>query len=199
MNEEHHFLRLVEPEDWVQRFIRCQLRELDGEELTPEDAAFVASIEAAATTMPGLLEDALLKYGLTPAASNARHAAPEPARPREDTAAAGASHREAVARYGVAAASPEPVYQQVVEAIEEGKDSVYLEMGGDSLEVLQITSPTGPVKPLFHEGYTFVVERAGAEPQTITPYGGVYLSLEELRGMFLEYNAKDKTIRLYHA
>ncbi|MGH9853571.1 MAG: hypothetical protein ACREBD_27345, partial [Blastocatellia bacterium] len=59
-------------------------------------------------------------------------------------------------------------------------------------------SPDGPVKPLFQEGYTYIIEREAMERQTITPYGGVHLSLEELKRMSLEHNEKERTIRLYH-
>ena len=184
MSEKHNGLRLVAAEDWIERFVRCQLSELNGEDLQPDDLQFMHSIEAAATIMPGVLEEILIEHGLSSATTQ---------RASRD------AFEKAVAQYGVAAASFESIYQQVNRAIEEGKDFVNFDVAGESLALLQIISPSGPLKPCFQEHYTFVVEREETEPQTITRFGGVYLSLDELKTMFLDYDSETRTIRLYHS
>jgi hypothetical protein len=193
MSEKHNGLRLVAAEDWVERFIRCQLSDLNGEVLRPDDAQFMDLIETTAAMMPGVLEEILIEHGLTSAT---------PQRPSIVSSADDADTAENVierARYRVAAASRESIYQQVSEAIEKEKDFVDLDVAGDTLALLRIMSPDGPLKPCFQENYTFLVEREATEPQTITPFGGVYLSLEELKTMFLDYNSENRTIRLYHS
>ena len=195
MSDKQNGLRLVAAEDWIERFVRCQLSELNGEVLQPDDLQFMNSIEAAALIMPGVLEEILIEHGLSsattqPAFGLARTAAAEVARDALETA---------VARYGVAAASPESIYQHVIKAIEERKDFVDFDVAGETLALLQIMSSNGPLKPCFQEHYTFVVEREETKPQTITPFGGVYLSLDELKTMFLDYNSENRTIRLYHS
>lgn len=189
MSEKHNGLRLVAAEDWIERFVRCQLSELNGEVLQPDDVQFMNSIEAAATIMPGVLEEILIEHGLSSAAT----------RVTNDADVTRDAFEKAVARYGVAAASPESIYQQVDKAIEEGKDFVDFDIAGATLTLLQIMSPDGPLKPCFQEHYTFVVEREDTEPQTITSFGGVYLSLDELKTMFLDYDSENRKIRLYHS
>jgi len=199
MNEKPNKLHLVKQEDWMRHFIQCQLRELAQEELSNEDAEFSAAIIAMAATMPGVLDEALLEYGLSPASSidhqTARAATPS----LKNSSFVNNPLTEAVVKYGVAAASPEPIYRQVVTAIGKGRKFVEFEIADDKLELLQIGSSDATVKPCFQENYIFIVEREGAEPQTVTFYGGIYLSLEELKRMFLEYDDKARTIRLHHS
>lgn len=191
MNEKLYGLRLVQQEGWVERFIQCQLRGLEGAPLSAEEVAFVNACEALAQTLPGLLEESLLEYGLTPAAPVATTV-----RPPKDVVATSGPFEKAVAEYGVAADTLEPAYPEVVKAIEEEREFVCLEVEGHLLEVLQIVSRTGPLRPCFLKNYTYVVARETTEPQTVTPYGGIYLSLEELKSMVFEL--KGSTIWLYH-
>ena len=196
MSEKYNGPRLVAAEDWIERFVRCQLSELNGEVLQPDDEQFLCSIEAAAVMMPGVLEEILIEHGLS---SDTAQSGSRVARGANDAGVARDAFEKAVARYGVAAASPESIYQQVNKAIEEAKEFVNFEVAGDTLALLQIVSSNGPLKPCFQEHYTFVVKREGTEPQTITPFGGVYLSLDELKTMFLDYDSDNRTIRLYHS
>lgn len=198
MNEKDHGLHLVKQPGWRGRFIECQLRELAGEKLSLEDAEFTAAIIAAGGVMPGLLEEALLEHGLTAAAARLQPGAGEAAASEEDAVADDAALTWAVVRYGIAAASPKPVYQQIINAIEAGQEMVSFDIAGEAVSLLQIVSSDWTVKPCFQENYTFIIEREGDESLEVTPYGGIFLSLEETRQMLLHYSESDHTIRLYH-
>jgi hypothetical protein len=160
---------------WVERFIQCRLREIDLEELPPEEADFVAAVEFASVSLPGVLEESILEFGL------------------EQTSPASISRLAAAST-----ADRETAYEQVIKAIDEGKNFVSLESEGRYIDVLSILSADGPVAPLYQDAYNFIVEKEGQDAQAVGPYGGIYLSLEELKTMVLSCDAEARTIRLYH-
>lgn len=175
MNENKTKPRPTKQYGWVERFIQYRLRELDLEELTPEEADFVAAVELTSVSLPGVLEESILEFGL------------------EKTQSASISRL-------AAASTPdrETAYEQVVKAIDEGKHFVSLRLEGREIDVLSIVSADGPVAPFYQDDLTFIVEKESQNAQTVGPYGGIYLSLEELKTMFLQYDAKARIIRLYH-
>lgn len=160
---------------WVESFIQCRLRELDLEEITLEEADFVAAVELASVSLPGVLEESILEFGL------------------EQTYPALISRLAAAST-----ADRDTAYEQVIKAIDEGKYFVSLEIEGRDIHVLSILSADGPVAPLYQDAYTFIVEKEGQDAQAVGPYGGIYLSLEELKTMLLSYDAEAEIIRLYH-
>lgn len=175
MNDSKTKPRPTEQYGWVERFIQYRLRELDLEELTPEEADFVDAVELTSVSLPGVLEESILEIGL------------------EKTQPA------SIGRLAAATPDHETAYEQVLKAIDEGKHFVSLRLEGREVDVLSIVSADGPVAPLYQDDITFIVAKKGQDAQTVGPYGGIYLSLEELKTMFLRYDPKARIIRLFHS
>ncbi|MFL6284534.1 MAG: hypothetical protein ACJ74Q_15420 [Pyrinomonadaceae bacterium] len=51
-------------ENWTERFIRLTLGDLSGKRMTAEDYNFLTVVYLISKALPGVLEDALLEYGL---------------------------------------------------------------------------------------------------------------------------------------
>lgn len=164
----------VEKEEWIGHFVELQIKDLSGEPLTEADRCFLVGIELAGRSLPGALEDALLRYGL----STARASAPPV--------------------YRIAAATDESsIYKEVQQAIAEGQTTVMRESAAGPVKVLQIHAAENLVEPLYREGYTFIIERKSFERQTAGKYGGVFIAIGDLQRMELEYDPTAKTMRLF--
>jgi hypothetical protein len=160
-------------ECWEERYVACCHDLLEDRPLDPALQALVAEVEAAAAALPGELEAALLRYGLTQV--------------------------EAASELRLAAASPSPpasVYELVRQALAAGKDHVAVDLGQGEATILQIVASEGIVVPCFLESWTFTLEREDGQVETVGPYGGVFLSLEQLKRLRLTYDPEERTVRL---
>ncbi len=158
--------------EWVDRFVELQIRDLRGEPLTDQERAFLACMEMAGRMLGDALESEIIKYGLEDARSESA--------------------------YCIAASTAESsIYREVQKAIGEGKTEVMLETETDTLSIIQIHAQENLVEPIFHEGFTFVIERAGFEGQLLGRYGGIFISIDDLKKMEMTFDPDSKTIRLH--
>ncbi|MEW6209236.1 MAG: hypothetical protein AB1631_12770 [Acidobacteriota bacterium] len=154
---------------WTDRFVELQIRDLRGERLTDQERAFLALVEMTGQTLGGALENEILKCGLEQARS----------------------------AYRIAASTAETsIHREVLKAIEEGKTEVTLEAERGPLSVLRIHAQENLVEPLFHEGFTFIIERTGFGEEPLGRYGGVFIAVDDLKKMEMTFDADSKTIRL---
>jgi hypothetical protein len=89
------------------------------------------------------------------------------------------------------------LYRKVLESLGQSQMEFFLETEAGSLPILRIHISEEMVEPCFNEGFTFVVERKSFEPQVVGRYGGIFISLDDLKRMELEYDAPARNIRLY--
>lgn len=162
------------PEEWISRFVELQIKDLHGEQLTHQERAFLSAIEMAGQTLPGVVENGVLSHALD--RIEAHDAAP----------------------YRIAASSDESsIYGQVREAIEKGEKHLLVDIEGRSLKILEIHDSENLVEPCYQEGFSFVIERASFDRQVVSRYGGIFIALDDLKKMDIDYSASTKTIRLY--
>jgi hypothetical protein len=166
----------VDPKEWVSHFVELQLKELNGAKLTREEENFLDAVEIAAQLAPGALEETVLEYGLS---------------------AAGAEE-EAFDVVRIAAYTAESqIYLAVNRSLQNAETKVFYEIGERQLELFQIDDSEGVVEPLYQDGYRFVIETKGSGKQLVSKYGGIFISIEDLKKMTLEYDAETRLIHLY--
>jgi hypothetical protein len=156
-------------EEWYRRFVALQLKDFRQEPLEPDEVRFLAQAELMILAMPDIISELVM---------------------------AGVPDEAPADRQRIAAASTAPLYDQVVEAMEEGVDELYLSVDDHSVAVLRLDKTDASVKPLYVEGYTFTVTRSGESPQIIRKLGAIHLSLDELRAMAFQYDPETHTIFL---
>ncbi len=165
----------AEVRQWLRRFAEVQLKELRNEALGPSETSVLAQAAVIGRIAPGLLEESLLSVALE-------------------------SEEEGVYRAAAASSKgPGAIYEAVQEAIREGKTFLEVPLADRSFPLFELDPSGGLVQPKYQNGYTFVIERRGQPPQTVGPYGGVFVAIEDLRQMVLVFEASRKTIRLSEA
>ena len=162
-------------EDWINNFVEFQLKDLRGEELTPEERCFLAALELADQAMPGVIAEELLRQSLGEVMANSY--------PARIAAASAPAESE--------------LYREVQKLIQNGKTELLLELDSGPLPVLQIHAAENMVEPRLQEGYIFIVERNSLERQVVGKYGGIFITLDDLKKMELDYDPATRTIRLY--
>jgi hypothetical protein len=168
-NSRLHLVRTeADSPQWGPQFVELQLKQLRGEDLTDQEAAFIAGVELLEEVMPGVLEETLL----------------------------GPFMAEDEEPYRVAASSAGSVYDQVIEAVRQKLENLSVETGGEPLPVLRISAEENLVEPVYQEGYTFLVQRPGGRLEEVTRLGGLFLGFDELRSMRLAFEPATRTIRL---
>jgi len=179
------------PTEWMGRFVALQLKELQDEALSQEDELFLAKVEFAARVVPGVLEDALMQYGV-----GADFEIDEATPIKEENEIWLADSY----RYRIAAStssSESALYQEVQRALEAHQSVLRRQFEAAHLDILQIHAAEGTVEPCYQEGYTFIVERKDLGRQTVGKFGGIVIAIKDLEKMTLEHKPDTRTIRLY--
>jgi len=180
----------------MQQYIDQRNKELSGETLTRRERIALLWFSLVAKLLPGHLEQELLRCGL--GGEEAQELSDEPLeQPTQAVPLAkeGISLRDMQLRRQellVAAADNgvSEVYSLVRQAIDEGRRTWSYDLGGKVVEVFEILLETGMVAPRHIPGLTFTVARKGRDPQKVGDLGGIYIAVEDLKKMALEYDAQ---------
>jgi hypothetical protein len=165
----------------VEQYVDLLLKDLYGGSLTEEERAFLEGMEAAAALLPGVLEEQLLAQGLTPV--------PDP-KPVSPWATPGHA-------FVLAESRPSDVlFREVQGALARGERVYVIFHGSERLEVLDLLTEQGMVAPRSVQDHTFYVERKGQAPQLVGGLGGIYIDVEDLKGMVLEHDPIGHAVRL---
>jgi hypothetical protein len=159
-------------ECWEERYVAGCRDLLEGRPLDPALQALVTAVETAAAALPGELEVALLRFGLTRADE-----VPE-------------------LRLAASTSPPASIYELVRQALAAGKDHLAVELGRGETTILQVVASEGIFVPCYLENWTFTLEREDGQVETVGPYGGVFLSMEQLKRLQLIYNPEERTVQL---
>jgi hypothetical protein len=181
-------LRRVAPgdADWIGHYVELQLKDLREEPLTEEEQDFLDEVALAAMAVPDALEGLILARALNVA---------EAIDSDEDELSVAAPPPMLC----VAASTSPRLFDALRMAVEQGMKHVAVDADGSALPVLRIDIETGLAEACYQDGYTFIISRRGAQPETVTPLGGVFVALSALKTMTLTYDSGSKTISLSEA
>jgi hypothetical protein len=169
MDERDFELNAHIPGELIERYISIELKDLEGQTLTDEEKLFLMKMEFSSMLVDGVLENALLEYGLERGI-------------RAATKIAASTERN-------------PLDEAIEKALKSGQSSVIIDIGGEELELLRIQD-ADVATPCYQQGYRYLIERRGQEEQEVDPAGLINISIRDVKKMRFSFDRENRIIKL---